>query len=299
MKRNFEKKEKFWIEDAFIERAARYLHRTDAVGVYIALARRANKEDQWAWQSIREITSWLNISRAQVRRALQRLEQFGIIRTERRAGKTPHYRLIDATCWHLPDSTRTAGGTGIAGDTRLTGGTPPVSPAVRVGVPPAVPEGSTVKGAQEGGTLSPEKSKPPEPGTDDEVLIARAWKWAHLPPNSKEKTWWKLNVFPLGGPEFDEALLLHGGREAILKTSPEYQGCLGAQILKTWRELKANPGPPIIEPPRAVVVARCRKCYHEASPDRFALVRGLRVCPDCGYNEDTPELVEIEIAQCS
>lgn len=96
--RDIRKKEQFVVDDAYLNGYARICG-IYATGVYVALCRHADISNQSCFPSISLITRKLGISRRQVIRALQVLEDWNIIRRERTEGRKNRYWLIDTKHW--------------------------------------------------------------------------------------------------------------------------------------------------------------------------------------------------------
>ena len=96
--RDMRKKEKFFIDDEFLNRYAK-LCKIYATGVYVSLCRHANKE-QICWPSHQKIADELAVSIRQVRYSLKILEKYHIIKVERMGKKMNNrYLLLDQNEW--------------------------------------------------------------------------------------------------------------------------------------------------------------------------------------------------------
>jgi uncharacterized phage protein (TIGR02220 family) len=96
--RDIRKKEQFVVDDAYLNGYAKVCG-IYATGVYVTLCRHADLSNQTCFPSIPLITRKLSISRRQVIRALQVLEDWNIIRRERTEGRKNRYWLIDKKHW--------------------------------------------------------------------------------------------------------------------------------------------------------------------------------------------------------
>jgi len=96
--RDLRSKEKFIVDDKFLNGYARFLG-IYAVGVYTSLCRHANKQ-QKSWPSIKRISQELDISRNKIIESVKYLEFWKIIK-KKRVGKqlTNRYFLIDKKQW--------------------------------------------------------------------------------------------------------------------------------------------------------------------------------------------------------
>jgi len=96
--RDLRSKEKFIVDDKFLNGYARFLG-IYAVGVYTSLCRHANKQ-QKSWPSIKKISQELNISRNKIIESVKYLEFWKIVK-KKRVGKqlTNRYFLIDKKQW--------------------------------------------------------------------------------------------------------------------------------------------------------------------------------------------------------
>ena len=96
--RDIRKKEQFVVDDAYLNGQAKVCG-IYATGVYVALCRHADISHQTCFPSIPLLSRKLNISRRQVIRALQVLEDYNIVRREKTEGKGNRYWLIDKKHW--------------------------------------------------------------------------------------------------------------------------------------------------------------------------------------------------------
>jgi DNA-binding transcriptional regulator GbsR (MarR family) len=96
--RDIRKKEQFVVDDTYLNGYAK-VYGIYATGVYVALCRHADISNQTCFSSISLITRKLSISRRQMIRALQVLEDWNIIRRERTEDRRNRYWLIDKKHW--------------------------------------------------------------------------------------------------------------------------------------------------------------------------------------------------------
>ncbi len=96
--RDIRKKEQFVVDDVYLNGYAK-LCGIFATGVYMALCRHADIYHQTCFPSISLLAGKLNVSKSQVIRALQILEDWNIIRREKTEGKGNRYFLIDKKHW--------------------------------------------------------------------------------------------------------------------------------------------------------------------------------------------------------
>lgn len=97
--RDMRSKEKFVVDDKFLDEYAKFLG-IYAVGVYLSLCRHADYSKQKSWPSIAKIAEELRISTPMVYGAIWTLEFFNIIKKQR-IGKTAsnRYWLLDKKEW--------------------------------------------------------------------------------------------------------------------------------------------------------------------------------------------------------
>lgn len=108
--RDLRQKDHFTVDDLYLNGYARYcgIH---ATGVYMALCRHANFENQQCFPSLKTIAYKLGISKSSVLRALKVLVQYNIITIERNnaidRGWLPNiYFLMDKRVWVAVDNSK-------------------------------------------------------------------------------------------------------------------------------------------------------------------------------------------------
>ncbi len=177
--RDIRKKEQFVVDDIYLNGYAK-LCGIFATGVYMALCRHADIYHQTCFPSISLLARKLNVSKSQVIRALQILEDWNIIRREKTEGKGNRYFLIDKKHW------RPAPGQSISAGHQCQSGTSvsqtPVSTRHRC--PTGTGSCQTPTGVHQ--TLVPVSDRHPK---DSHIRIQNKGKniYTPLPPKSEEK----------------------------------------------------------------------------------------------------------------
>lgn len=194
--RDIRKKEQFVVDDAYLNGHAKVCG-IYATGVYVALCRHADISHQTCFPSIPLLSRKLNISRRQVIRALQVLEDYNIVRREKTEGKGNRYWLIDKKHWkaasvsQLPVPDRHGCHTDTGAHQSLTGACQTLEP-----VPGRHPKDSHIRIQNKG------KDKyipsPPQEGIPYEEIISYlnrkiGYSYKHQRPKTRQliKARWK------------------------------------------------------------------------------------------------------------